>query len=160
PTKMNMASIARLIGSKPVYVARLYQAYRMVMQARREEIVDTSYLEANFGVLMRALQAQGVRDFIHVPPAIAERAELSPLKKASKGPFADFVLWVFGTPESPPLLQDSRRLTDLGRILQSDRALQYLRSVANPDFDKAYYLSGGEEEEAAKAAQVAEFALR
>ncbi|HEY4186935.1 MAG TPA: ParB N-terminal domain-containing protein [Polyangia bacterium] len=157
---MSPDDIARVIGSKRAYVQRHYQAYRMIMQARDEELIDTTQVERQFGVFMRALQASGVRDFINVPPPQGERLEEKPIKPASRKPFVEFITWAFGTDKNEPLFTDSRRLTDFGRILRSPTALKYIRSMPNPDFEKAHYLSGGEEEEAATSAQTAEFALR
>jgi hypothetical protein len=157
---MTPFQIAPLIGSKPAYVARHYQAYRMIMQARNQEIVDTTYIEQNFGVLMRALQAEGVHAFLKIPHADASETITNPLRKDSRKSFQEFTEWVFGTKDKKPLLPDSRRLTQMGAILQSERALNYLRTSQNPDFDQAYLFSGGEEQEAIKAIQAAEFSLR
>jgi hypothetical protein len=154
------AEIAPMIGSKPVYVSRHYQAYRLIMQAREEDVVDTSAVEAQFGVFMRAMQTSGVREFIKIPPPQGRKLEDKPLVAAARKPFSEFVTWAFGTEEVQPLFTDSRRLTDFGKILQSPKALEYIRSVREPDFEKAHYLSGGEDAAAADSAQVAEFALR
>ena len=159
--KLNPKEIAKLIGSKPLYVARHYHAYRMIMQARDEEIADTSEIEENFGVMMRALQAQGVLEFLGVIPPTADGVKANPLAtKTSRERFAEFVEWAFGTADKQPLFTDSRRLTDFAHILRSKRALDYVRSASAPDFEEAYHLSGGEDVEALKAVRTAEFALR
>jgi hypothetical protein len=156
---MRPDEIARVIGSKTAYVLRHYQAYRMIMQAREDDLVDTSAIEGQFGVFMRALQAGGVRDFIKVASPTTSPGK-RPLRPASHKPFAEFVIWAFGTRDTAPLFSDSRRLTDFARILKSEKALGYIRSMPQPDFEKAHFLAGGEQEAAVSSVQVAEYALR
>jgi hypothetical protein len=157
---LSPADIAPLIGTKPVYVSRHYQAYRLVLQARDEEIVDTRPLEQSFGVFMRSLQTDGVLSFIGIEPASASKTDAKPLKAKSRTDFRDFVRWCFGTETEAPLLRDSRLLTQFGQILRSEKSVSYLRSSSRPDFDEAFLLSGAQDDEARKAIEVAEYALR
>jgi hypothetical protein len=152
--------IAPLIGSKPAYVARHYQAYRLIAQARDEDIVDVQRAEQNFGVFMRALQSDGVLDFIGVQAANVRTLQRNPLKKAGQRHCKELITWAFGTEKESPILRDSRRLTQFGAILRSTRATEYLRRSSNPDFDQAFLFSSGPEEEGTTAIQTAEFALR
>jgi len=157
---MDPRQIAKMIGSKPVYVARHYQAYRLLVQAR-DSGEDVEPIQRQFGVLMRSLQTDGVKDFIGLTSVSADGPlEEKPLPAKRMKYFMEFSAWVFGTAEEPPVMTDSRLLTRFGRILRSKRALAYLREYPSPTFEKAFMLSGGEKEDAQEAMRVAELALR
>ena len=158
--KMSAAEIAKAVGSRPTYVYRHYRAYRMVMQAREGGWVNTSLLERSFGVFMRALQTANVSQFIDAKLPDAIGFDRQPLKETSRVHFAELVTWLFGTNETPPLITDSRKLTEFGKVLGSTEALEYLRNARAPSFEKAYHLAGGEEEEAREAMKAAEYSLR
>lgn len=156
--ELSAHQIAPLIGSKPAYVARHYQAYRAICQARDEGIVDVSKVESQFGVFMRALQTDGVLQFFGGSRPTAAKLDRTPVKKRPR--FKEFVVWAFGTEDTPPILPESRMLTRFGAILRSERAVSYLRVSKKPDFEQAFLISGGDAEEALTAIRSAEFALR
>lgn len=59
----------------------------------------------------------------------------------------EFSLWLFGNAETTPLVNDSRQIDRFARVLASDAALDYLRSVRRPSLEKAFVIAGGGEEE-------------
>jgi hypothetical protein len=136
--------IASRLGSYPRHIERHYVAYHIVRQARDEGIPGFGNIENSFGVLLRALQASGVADFLNVifpgDPALSR----SPVPPDRLDNLSDFVRWTFGTSEEARILPDSRRLTDWGLILQSPEAVSYLRRTSNPSFDRAFFRSGGQ----------------
>ncbi|MEP6468149.1 MAG: hypothetical protein ABJC24_00100 [Chloroflexota bacterium] len=136
--------VADRLGSYARHVERHYIAYRMVEQAREDRIDGADQMAESFGVSLRALQASGISEFLGVTyPADPEQSR-RPVPETQATNFGDFVKWTFGTPERTRILPDSRRLTDWGTILQSTEAVSYLRRTPNPDFDRAYFKSGGQ----------------
>jgi hypothetical protein len=101
-------------------------------------------MEGAFGVLLRALQAEGIAEFIGVEyPGDPERSR-QPVPADRVDNLRDFALWTFGTEDRARVLPDSRRLTDLGRILQAPEAVAYLRRTTDPSFERAFFRSGGQ----------------
>ena len=136
--------IADRLGSYPRHVERHYVAYQMVQEARRLGIEGAAQMAGSFGVLLRALQASGIAEFLGVTYPNDSEASKEPVPGERTDELRDFVRWTFGTADRTRILPDSRRLTDWGAILQSGEAVSYLRRTPAPDFDRAYFKSGGQ----------------
>ena len=54
---------------------------------------------------------------------------------------------MFGSDDQKPLFTDSRSVGNFARVLSSDEAVEYLRSVPEPSFDVALQKAGVENEE-------------
>ena len=147
----NYTHVAEHLGSYPRHVERYYVAHQLVKQVRDNEIPGYEQIPSAFGVLLRALQASGIPEFLGVEyPNDAQLSKL-PVSAERLGNLKDFVLWTFGTDETRRLLPDSRRLTDWARILQSPDAVSYLRRTKNPTFERAFFKSGGQVESVANS---------
>ena len=59
--------------------------------------------------------------------------------------------WTFGTGKIPPVVKDSRQLTQWGKTLQSPPAVAYLRRSPSPEFERAWIKSGGQAESVAES---------
>ena len=138
--------IAERLGSYPKHVERHYVAHQIVRQALEEAVDGAERLQRAFGVLMRALQAGGVREFLDVTFPNDPASSKKPVPTASVCNLRLFVRWTFGTRDIPPIVQDSRQLTKWGRILSAKEATSYLTRAASPRFERAWFLSGGEAE--------------
>jgi len=143
--------IAERLGSYARHVERHYVAYRIVQLATEERVAGSRQLRNAFGVLLRALQASGVSQFLGVEYPGDPAASSRPVPADRMADLADFVAWTFGTDDKPRLLPDSRRLTDWGQILQSAEAVSYLRRTASPTFERAFFKSGGQAKSVADA---------
>jgi len=136
--------IAERIGSRPKHVERHYIGFRLVRQAQENNLPGAENMEEAFGVLMRSLQSPGVLEFLGISfpgdPALSRE----PVPQAKIENFRSFVKWTFGTSDTSRLLRDSRQLTQWGRILSSPEAVAYLQRSPNPNFERAYFRSGGE----------------
>ncbi len=142
--KSTYQQLAKLLGSFPKHVERHYVAHQIVAQAT-DEGIDTKELRAkSFGVLMRALQSEGVTEFLAVTFPGDPRKSRRPIPKERIDNLRNFVEWTFGTAEKAPVMRDSRQITRWGRILQSAEAVSYLKRTPTPDFDRAYFRSGGQ----------------
>ena len=60
---------------------------------------------------------------------------------------AHFSKWIFGTSDIPNIVTDTRQVSDFGKILESQEAVEYLTETQEPKFEVAFRISGGDEEE-------------
>ena len=146
--------IGKRIGSYGRHVERHYVAFQVVQQAIALEIPGAEKMRQRFGVLMRALQTPGIRDFLGVEYPDDPEQSREPVPSNREQQFIEFVKWTFGstldTEKVAPLVSDSRQLSNWGKILESPEALAYLRRSSRPTFERAWFRSGGQ------AASVAE----
>ena len=59
----------------------------------------------------------------------------------------NFALWLFGSEKKKPLVPESRNIDSFGKILESKKAIEYLKRTENPTFQAAYRIAGGDEAE-------------
>lgn len=143
---MDYRAIAERLGSYPRHVERHFIAHQIVQQAVEGDVPGFQNLEGSFGILLRALQAPGVTDFIGVTYPGDPQASRTPVPTARWENFKDFIRWTFGADEAPRVLPDSRKLTEWGEILRSPEAVRYLRLTAEPRYERAWFNSGGQTE--------------
>ena len=130
--------IADRIGSYPKIVERAYVAYRVLEQAKELD----GGARVKIGVLTRALQASGIANYVGVEYRGNPSDDRSPVPAARIERLGRLVKWVFGTDSVGPLFSDSRKLTDLGKVLATEEGSAYLENSANPDLEVALKRSG------------------
>lgn len=146
--KMSYESIRKQIGSRTDTVRRNYIAYRILHQIDELEIdVSEEGLDKRFSVLFLSLREIGVQDFLGVDIRAEPEEAQTPVPEDNTKNLSDFVAWLFGSKDSKPLFTDSRNVGSFARILSSDQAIEYLRSVPDPSFDLALQKAGIEDEE-------------
>lgn len=148
--------IWRRIGSRPEPVRRNYIAFRILIQI--EEFDDEppiKKVENRFSVLFLSLREEGVREFLSVDVRAEPEAARTPVPEHKLKNLADYVMWMFGTNDSPPLVPDSRDINDFGRILSSEKAVEYLRTTSEPSFDVALRQAGVEVDDIVDHVQIA-----
>jgi len=151
------ANIAREVGSTVQSVRDSYVAYRVLTQARELEL-DTNRLEDSFGVFLRAMSSSGVKTFLGIETRGREPAELrAPVPHDHLDRLSELLVWLFGTEDARKVIQDSRDITSLGRVLTSPSALETLR--ATDDFTLALDALKGEEETVLESLRRASFQL-
>lgn len=153
------SELAEKLGSYPSHMARHHLAFELVEQADHWEIEGREQMSNAFGVLLRALQTDGVRTFLDISTAEHPTGNVDPVPESSKENFADFVRWTFGTEKRIRVLPESRELTKWSKILQSDAAVRYLKKAEEPKFERAWARSGGESESVADALWKASYIL-
>lgn len=145
--------IARRIGSYAKHVERHYIASRIMQQAQIKKIEGWDRI--TFGVLLRALQARGISEFLGVKfPGNAKKSR-APVPEARTTNFEFFVSATFGTESQAPILPESRDLTKWGRILSSRPAIAYLRNATHPKFERAWLKSGGKQQSVSEMLEAA-----
>lgn len=135
---------ASRLGTKARHVERHYTAYKVIEQAFELGLDGAEQAEDAFGVMLRALQTNGIPEFLGItfdgspdpaaPPVPADRIEA----------LGEFLRWTFGTNDHAKVLTDSAHLPQWATILSSHDALDYLRRSPDPSFARAWERSGGE----------------
>lgn len=138
--------LAEKLGSYPSHMQRHHVAYQIVEQVAADEIEGQEQISNSFGVLLRALQTEGVRLFLEINQSETPLENIRPVPASNKENLQLFVKWTFGTDRHQRVLPESRELTKWSRILQSPAALRYLKNSEDPKFEKAWARSGGESE--------------
>ena len=158
-------TVMRRIGSKTPTVRQLFIAFKLLKQI--EDVVenyDHATADARFSVMYLSLRTTGVRIFLNIDIEADPQHAQKPVPRDFHENLEWYARWLFGTDETKPLLADSRRVDDFGRLLESPQALEYLKSTKNPDFEVAYNYAGGDEPEIARlltdAAEGLEMSLR
>ena len=145
---MTYEDIRKQIGSRTDVVRRNYIAYRILQQINELEIeISDEGLENRFSVLFLSLRESGVQKFLNVDVKSEPEGAQTPVSEDNVENLGDFAKWLFGSNESKPLFTDSRSVGDFARVLASENAIEYLRSVPEPSFDLAMQKAGIEDEE-------------
>jgi hypothetical protein len=85
-------------------------------------------------VLLRALQAGGISEFLGIEYTGDPAKAKCPVPSEKMEAFEFFVRTTFGTDERPPIV-----------ILQSQESVRYLKTARKPSFDRAWIKSGGQQ---------------
>jgi len=136
--------IGNRIGSYARHVERHYVAFQVVQQATALEIPGADIMSQRFGVLLRALQTPGIRNFLGMEYPDDPEQSREPVPPEREQEFQEFVRWTFGSDGLGPVVTDSRQLSDWGNILESAEAVAYLRRSSRPTFERAWFKSGGQ----------------
>lgn len=136
--------VARLVNSTVPYIRKVYGGYRALVQAKDKFGVDTTRAEDDFGVFDRGLNSPGIYKYIGLNYIKKSEKDLRrPIPKGRDEKLQELLVWMYGDEEHPAALRDSRRVTDLGRILETKEAIEVLR--ASNDLDYAFQFTRGEE---------------
>lgn len=133
---MTFDEVARGVGEKEIEIKSSYRNYRIAKQIK-DLGIDTSHLVAQFGVFTRAMQSSDIRAYIGAP-APRDVTEKNPLPKGNENTLKELVDLIFG-PNS--VINDSRDITTLGKVLSSESGLTVLRETR--DLEEANIARGG-----------------
>lgn len=132
------AQVAEMIGSRADYVRRQYMAHAALGEAA-DAGVDTSRAQRYFGVYYRALSNVNTRHFVGLDWNTDSTGTVLSGGSDKMGEFLDLL---FGIEQRPPVVTDSRRVDELGRVLGNETALGVLR--VERDLDAALAVLGGD----------------
>ena len=145
---MSYESIGKQLGNRTDTIRRNYIAYRILRQIDDLEIdISEEGLDKRFSVLFLSLRENGVRTFLSLDIKAEPEEAQTPVPEDNRDNLSNFVTWMFGSKDSKPLFTDSRDVGNFARILSNDQAVEYLRSVPDPNFDLASQKAGIEDEE-------------
>lgn len=149
--------IRRKIGSKTDTVRRNYIAHNVLEQAKADENIDESRVLEKFSVLFLALKASGVQTFLGVDITAEPQGAKTPIPQDHVNNLRDFARWLFGRGDEEPIVRESRQVDRFAKVLQSEEAVQYLRTARRPNLDRAFVIAGGEEAELIELIETAAF---
>lgn len=134
---------ASLVGETPNTVRRFYRDHAILSQAAQEFGFDTTRAEGQFGVFTRAMQDGGIRQYVGAPtPAAANRGE-RPLPSDRADEFYNVLGWIFGNEARRKVIDESRDLSSLGRVLSSEEPEAMRLLVEENDLASAFAVAGG-----------------
>ncbi len=138
--KLTYDEVRKRIGSKTSYVRQNYISFRLLLQmenAERSDEIDVENVEERFSVLYLSLRTIGVRQYLDIDIEADEQTAKRPIKKDKIDHLIHFARWLFGFEDHPPIITDSRDVDELGRVLESPAAVQYLERNESPSFSVA-----------------------
>ena len=147
---LSYRNVMRRIGSKTeTTVQRNYIAFSIFEQMEDLEKIDIEKVEAKFSVLFLSLRSGYVQDFLGIRKKfnVAPEEVKPPIEGDAIEKLREYVRWLFGDIENPPVVTDSRDVDKFASVLNSDEGLQYLRSVTRPSLGKALVIAGGDQKE-------------
>ena len=132
-----------LVGEGETVVKRYYRDYRILKQAKDSFSLNTDRAHGRFGIFTRAMQDGGIRHYIGAPTPKNTQKGKNPLHRTKKREVEDVLLWLFGRPGRQKVIDESRDITDLGKVLVSGEteALRLLRDEG--DLAGAFAAAGG-----------------
>jgi len=140
--------VMRKIGSKTPTVRKHYVAYRLLLQIENSvKGFDPGWAENRFAILYMSVDTEGARKYLQVDIMAEPEMARNPVPAEHLTNLANFARWLFGTEDTLPLVTDTRQVSDFGKILESREAIQYLERTSNPNFEVAFRIAGGDEEE-------------
>jgi hypothetical protein len=150
--------VAREIGSRANTVRDNCIAFRLLVQARDSFGIETDYVEERFSVFYRALQQNGIAEYIGLDRSTVQPSQIEIIDKSHQEALRDIIEFVHGTRKVPPVLTDSRLLSRLSTVLGSPAATRALKLTRN--LDMAWRTAGGETRALVGYLSDAEFYIR
>jgi len=147
--RMSYSEVFRKIGSKTDPVRRNFVAYLILEQMDDYDEVDIEAVEARFSLLFMSLREAKIREFLGVDLEKSPAEDHRPISDGYQENLRDYTVWLFGNDRVAPVVPESREMSKFALILASTEAVKYLRATdpRRIDFEKAYQLSGGEQDE-------------
>ncbi len=127
--KYDFTTIAEMIGKKRSDVANLYRNFRIAKQAETEGI-GSAELEGAFSLLTVAMSSPHLRSHIGAPVGASITASSDPIPKEKVEELRELISWVFGDESRPAIIEESRDLSALGRVVANENGLKALRAGA------------------------------
>lgn len=125
--------VRRRIGSKLPTVRQNYISYKLLLQMEKhDEEVDVEKVEERFSVLFLSLRTEGVRTYLNIDIEADPKAAQRPVPPKQLKNLSNFARWLFGDEKHEPLIADSRKVDEFGRILLSAPAVEYLERTERP----------------------------
>lgn len=128
------------VGEKESEVRSNYRNYQIAEQITKSGVskAESDDLVNNFGIFTRAMQSKDLRDFIGAPAPEQVSTKKAPIPTSKKAVLKELTGYLFGPKR---VLEDSRDITKLGKVIASEDGLKALRSERN--LELAHVASGG-----------------
>lgn len=155
----SLSEIEDLIGDSSQTVKKLYQDHVVFEQIKSEIDIPEKRIRDRFSLLEVTLGQRSIKRYLGIPRSLptAKTERLVPDDHLDR--LEEVVGWVFGQESQPPVLLDSRAISNrLAPVLASEEATERLRKTR--DLESAWEYSDGEKEFLLKKITSAERALR
>jgi hypothetical protein len=126
--KYDFKSAAEAVGKEKNQVAEMYRNQAIAQQAA-DVGMNTTALEASFSVLQVAMGSPGIRSFIGAPLGSAVTVGVKPIPEHGMKSLRELLGFLFGEDQRAPVIKDTRQISKLGKIIQSDIGLKTLRET-------------------------------
>jgi len=133
--------IAKIMNSRSDTVRNNYVAYRVYKQAKDEFNIDVKKVEERFGVFYTALNNGDIRNYIDLKRNMSIEELKNPISKLKEEELHVFIDLLHGTGKKGPAIKDSRRIKDLGIVLNNKNAREELIKSRNIDSALRYIKS-------------------
>jgi len=135
---MSFDEVARVTGERLTNVRSLYRNFQLLVQAEREG-ADVDRAQDSFGVFTAAMSSIAIRGYIGAPaPGDVAPGDEQPASRPENLP--RLLRWLYGDEENDPVIEESRDLRDLAKVLADRRATEELEVSSN--LTEAFLLTG------------------
>lgn len=124
---MAIGEVAKTIGIEKGRAGNLYREQAIAKQAA-ELGIETGPVESAFSLLTVAMSNTKLRDFVAAPLGSKLKAGVAPIPPEKQSELRELLTWVFGTPDSAPLIADSREISRLGHVVGSSIGIESIRN--------------------------------
>lgn len=123
----NFEIVAEMIGKSRMDVTNLYRNFSIARQASNSGIASTE-LEGAFSLLTVAMSSPHLRTHISAPSGREVVPTNTPIPAEKMDELGELVGWIFGNDNSTALIEDSRQISSLGRIVANENGLRAIRT--------------------------------
>lgn len=106
-----------------------------------------------------SLRTDGVRSYLGVDIQADEEAAKRPIPSDKLDHLVKFALWLFGDKDTTPMITDARAIEKFGKILENEKAVEYLESTRNPKLETANRIAGGDAADVSESIELSAFHL-
>lgn len=126
--------VGRRVGSNALGVRTPFLALAVLESGRSDHSVDTRYVQySRFGVWVRCMNSTDIRSFIGLGDPRTYDEVVSAVQAVDGSALVELIGDLTPSPGRKAVLQDSRDVTDYGRVLVDERAHSALRKYDNLD---------------------------
>jgi hypothetical protein len=118
--------VAQLVGDEERKVREAYRNFKIVEAARASDLDTTILVAKRFGVFTRAMQSPRILRYIGAPGAWDVAINEAPIPRDNIGQLRYLLYWLTGNEEHEPAVRDSRQLTALAAVLDSQTGVRHL----------------------------------
>lgn len=140
-------SVRRIVGSQTATVKSNYVAYKTLVQMEESldlEQFDPKFARNRFALLYMTLKTSGATEYLNLDVDITPSADASPVPTANTEKLERFAKWLFGNEVIAPLVNDTRKVSDFGKVLANANSLSYLENFPEPTLERALSIAGHE----------------
>ena len=124
--------VGRRVGSNSRGVKTFYVALSLLRHARDQTSVNIGpVLKERFGSWLRAMNSKGILEYISVEGITDYSSARKIISDCNLTHLQEVIEDFSGAPGRPPLVQDSRQITQYGNVLINDLANQTLRTYGD-----------------------------